>query len=64
MKKIRNKWQFVFSFHRAVEYMDGRKVLQFGIVNFKSFPAEGVMFDKKNYKGFYREYQMMFRRVR
>ena len=64
MRKVRNKWQFIFKFEKAFEYMDGIRRLQFGIVNFKSFPAEGQMFDKRNYKGFFREYEFLARRTK
>ena len=56
MKKVRDQWQPIFLFNKDIQYRDGRRKLQIGFVNFHSFPSEGVMFSKRNYRGFYAEW--------
>jgi hypothetical protein len=53
MKKILGKWQFVFYWGDASLYRPCRHNFVLGILKLVSFPAEGEMLSKANYKGFF-----------
>ena len=51
MKRILNKWQFVFIWSNSWARHHER-TLVFGIFKMTSFPPQGEYITKKNYKGF------------
>ena len=53
MKRILNKWQLELSFRKDYMYfLPNLYILIIGIYKFTSFPEEGKMITKSNYKGF------------
>ncbi len=57
MKKELNKWQFGLKFGKCPEWRKGfYPFIKIWCLKFLSFPPEGEMFDKKNYKGFFKEW--------
>lgn len=53
MKKVLNKLQFGFKIGRCPLYMRGfNPYIRFYLLRLKSFPQEGMMIQKENYKGF------------
>lgn len=51
MKKILNKWQFVFIWGNSWAYRNSRTFV-FGFFKLISLPKEGEYIKKENYKGF------------
>lgn len=60
MKKILNKWQFVFQYGQDYRHYDNYgRVLSFGIIKFHEFPEEGMESHSKiNFKGFWWEFRL------
>lgn len=56
IQRIKNKWQFVFYFTKAYQYLPPKRVFIFGIFNIHTFPPKGVKLYNKYYKGFLLEY--------
>lgn len=52
MKRILNKWQFLFRWGNCWHAL-GRREFNFAIIKITSFPAEGCVYEKKHYKGFW-----------
>lgn len=60
-QRLLNKWQFVHSLSTDYRYMrEGWKVCQIGIFKLTSFPREGVIPDRKHYKGFLLRFKIWF----
>lgn len=64
IKHVLNKWQIDLDFYKRIEYLDGRRTFVFGIFKLTSFPEEGVLLSKKNYKGFIWEFTILLKRGR
>lgn len=52
MKKELNKWRFLFSWGDCWYKSHGRE-FNFALIKLISFPPEGEMTNKENYKGFW-----------
>jgi len=53
MKKILNKWQFIFNYGEEPNYYNPfLRILDFGIIKLTSIPKEGDSIKKRKYKGF------------
>jgi len=53
-KKVLDKWQLVLAVDHDFRYrFDGWRVLDFGIFKLLSLPDDGIIPDKRHYKGFW-----------
>ncbi len=61
MKKELNKWQFIFAHQQDYMTMDRAwRNIDIAIVKFISFPPEGSLIKKANYKGVWLKFSYWF----